>query len=313
MMTTAGRMLALSSLAIALGTTPVLAADPVAVITETRPGNGQIGVRLSGRSEWQPAQPLLALRPGDQVRATGDARAVVVLTGGGSTHTVTAASSPLTVEAPATATSGERAQVVVARVTSFLLGQQRETTYRSLSVRSARQPPLIVAPRSTRVLPDRLVFDWRGSDLARYTVRVIGPRGLVWQQADVPRAPLAYPSVAPPLEPGARYRWELEAPGHPPARAEFEVLASADAVRVREALTLLGGYPPNTAALMRAAYHCSEGLYAEARRELLLGITADSEEPAFHQLLGHVYEQTGLRDLAAEALDEADFLSRGRP
>ena len=58
------------------------AADPVGVLTEIRAERGRVEVKRAGESEWKPAQPLLALRPGDQIRATGEARASLVFTGG---------------------------------------------------------------------------------------------------------------------------------------------------------------------------------------------------------------------------------------
>lgn len=75
----------------------------------------------------------------------------------------------------------------------------------------------------------------------------------------------------------------------------------------------LPGYPRNTVILMRAGFLFEQGLYAEARQELLAAIAADPDEPSLHLLLGHVYERTGLRELAAEEFDEADFLSTRTP
>jgi Tfp pilus assembly protein PilF len=52
-----------------------------------------------------------------------------------------------------------------------------------------------------------------------------------------------------------------------------------------------------------------EGLYHEARRELLSDIGADPAEPALHLLTGHVYDKIGLKELAAEAFEEVRVLS----
>ncbi len=58
---------------------------------------------------------------------------------------------------------------MLGNVTNFLIGQQRERAYQSLSVRSVRaQPPLILAPRDTRVLPGAVSFEWAGSDRLKY-------------------------------------------------------------------------------------------------------------------------------------------------
>src|SRR5439155_1222228 len=73
--------------------------DPVAVITELHPGRGEIRVKAADETEWRTPKPLLALRPGDVVRVTGDGRVVVVLTGGRGTQTITRANAPFAVAA----------------------------------------------------------------------------------------------------------------------------------------------------------------------------------------------------------------------
>jgi hypothetical protein len=208
---------------------------------------------------------------------------------------------------------------VLSHVTSFLLGHQREKTYQSLSVRSVRaQPPVILAPRETRVLPGALAFDWAGSERLTYQIRLLGPGGaVVWEQADA-RRPLAYPADAPRLEAGTRYTWELSTRQHGVQQATFEVISAGDASRVSDALGVLtpagaGGYPPATLALMRAGLLFQETLYADARLELIAAIAAAPEEATLHLLLGHVYDRTGLGLLAAREFDEAEALAGPRP
>ena len=101
-------------------------------------------------------------------------------------------------------------------------------------------------------------------------------------------------------------------------RASFELAPPADAARVKDALTALTpaaarGYPPATLSLMRAGLLFQESLYADARRELVSAISADPEEPTLRLLLGHVYDRTGLKDLAANEFDEAEALTAPRP
>ena len=83
-------------------------------------------------------------------------------------------------------------------------------------------------------LPGAVTFEWSGSDTLRYKIRVLGPQGILWEQADLPRKPVAYPASAPALEPGVRYFWQLETEGQPMEQAEFQILAAAEAKRVRE-------------------------------------------------------------------------------
>jgi hypothetical protein len=193
------------------------------------------------------------------------------------------------------------------------MGKKKELTYVPLATRSAKQPPLLLFPRRTALLRPP-TFEWGGSDRLRYTVRVLGPQGPLWEQADLPRAPLAYPPSAPPLQPGIPYRWQLEAKGFPLQQAEFRLLSPERSVRVQSDLATLDParlteYPKNTVLLMRAGYLFEQELYDEARRELQAAIAADPDEPNLHVMLGNLYEAIGLADLAAEEYDEAQFLS----
>ncbi len=300
-----------------------LAADPVAVLTEIRAGQGEIRVKASGEAEWKAPQPLLSLRPGDQVRASADARATILFTGGRAPQTVSSGNSPFTVPAPGGAPSGERVQALVTSVTQFLVGKQDKPAYVSLyvplSTRSVKlPPPTLLAPRETRLQPGPVVFEWSGSESLRYMVRVFGPDGLLWEQGGLPRQPVPYPASAPALRSGQRYAWELHAERQPVQRAEFEILSPADGQRVQQGLGLLvpsalPGQPGSTVALLRAGFLVQEGLYHDARKELVAAIASDASEPTLHQLLGHVYDRMGMKDLATDSFDEARFLSTPRP
>ncbi|PYM27606.1 MAG: hypothetical protein DMD80_15165, partial [Candidatus Rokuibacteriota bacterium] len=137
------------------------AADPVAVLTEIQVRRGQVHVRSVGDGDWSAPKPLQSLRPGDQVRVVGDGRAVLVFTGGRGTEIVTQSNSPYSVSAQSEVGATDRVKAVIGGVTNFLLGQQKERTFQSLSVRSVRsQPPAILGPRDTRVLPGNVVFEW---------------------------------------------------------------------------------------------------------------------------------------------------------
>ena len=292
------------------------AADPVGVLTEIRADRGQVEVKRAGESQWTAAQPLLALRPGDQLRVTGEARAALVFTGGRGAQAVSASNSPFTVQPPAAAAAGDKVKGLVGSVTDFLSGKQKDLAYLPLSVRSVRPPRVAqLQPRATKVLSGAVVFEWSGSDTLRYKVRVSGPQGQLWEKGELPRRPLAYPSSAPALEPGVRYTWQLEATGQPPQETEFQVLAAADTARVRESLDLLTpaslpGYPASSVALMRAGYMLKDGLYADARRELLTALAADPDEPTLHLLLGQVYDTIGLGELAQREFIETRDLTK---
>jgi hypothetical protein len=294
------------------------AREPVAVLTEIRLGQGEVQVKVAGEADWITPQPLLMLQPGDQLRATGDGQGVIVFIGGHGAQIVTAANSPFTIHTPRGETSAEKFKAVLASVTHFLRGQRQPATYQSLAVRSLSQPMRIISPRQSRLLPSPVTFEWVGSDRLRYSVRVLGPQGLVWEQADLPRQPLRYPEAAPALSAGVRYTWELAARGHMVQQAQFEFLPATEAARVQGALALLGpgllgGYPPNTVVLLRAGLLAQEGLYHEARRELLAGIATDPGEPTLYFLLGQVYDRVGLQELAEKAFTEARQRSTRQP
>jgi hypothetical protein len=307
----------LAAALVLFSSTAAWAQDAVAVLTEIQTKKGQVHVRTANDTDWVAPKPLQALRAGDQVRVTDEGRAVLVFTGGRGTQVVTQANSPFKVDARAEGAVTDRAKAVLGNVTNFLLGQQREKTYQSLSVRSVRpQPPVILAPRETLVVAGGpLTFEWAGSDRLRYTLRLLGPQGSVWQQTDIDRKPLVY--TGPALVAGARYTVELETKEHGVLREQFEVLNANDARRVREGLAVLTpeaakGYPPSTLVLMRAGLLFQEKLYADARRELVTGIAQYPDEATLHLLLGHVYDRTGLKQLAGNEFDEAEALAAGR-
>ncbi len=293
--------------------------EPVAILTEIKAGQGEIRVKLAGQADWKAPLPLLSMRAGDQIRATGNAMVVLMFTGGQGTVTVSAANSPYTLQVPASppASGTGAAQGLVANVSRILAGKKKELTYVPLAVRGVKQPPLLLSPREGKLLGSP-VLEWAGSERLRYTVRVSSPQGLVWEQANLPRAPLLYPATAPRLSPGVSYRWELEAKDFSLQRGQFTILRPEEIVKVREVLaalapSVLPGYPMNTVVLMRAGFLFEQELYAEARKELQAAISVDQDEPNLHLMLGHVYERTGLKDLAAEEFDEAQFLSTRTP
>jgi hypothetical protein len=292
------------------------AADALAVISELRPASGDVKVRRAGESEWISARPLLTLRPGDHVRTTGEAQAVVLFSGG-SAQTVTAGNSPFVVQAPRGRSGAENAQNLLGGVVQFLIGQQRDPRYEQLSVRGPNLAPRIVSPRDTRLLPGPVTFEWTGPAAARYRVKVAGPEGAVWEAEDLPSQPISYPPSASALRPGARYTWTLTAPGKSPQQAHFEILSEADAQRVVAALgslrpEVLTGFPPSTVVVTRAGLLLQERLYTDARREILAGLAADPRAPTLRQLLGLVYERSGLEDLAIREYEEATALSSPR-
>jgi len=293
------------------------AGEPVAYIIEIHRGGGDIGVRSAAAGEWNAPQPLRPLRPGDQVRVTGDGRLVVLYHAGGAVQTISAANSPFTVPAAPPPSLTGTLRAAAAGLAEFFASKEGPPTYRKLAVRGAprnAEPPTIVAPRDTRVFAGVLTFEWDGSDRLSYGIRVLGPEGGVWERRGLPHAPVVYPATAPPLRPGVRYTWQLGTPEFGAQRASFEIVTDVDAARIRQELDLVAPgdqdvVPRNTLVLMRATILYKEGLYDEARREVDAAIAADPDEPTLHRFLGYVYERMGASRRAVEAFERARALA----
>jgi hypothetical protein len=283
------------------------------MITEIKVGRGSVEVRTAGAG-WRPATPLNTLRAGDQVQATGDAAAVVLLAGGRGAVRVDAKSSPYSVPGPQPDDGTmQKARTLLSASLGFLSAGRKEPPKALLSTRGGTRRPEILTPRNGPVLPDSLVFEWLGSQFSRYTVRVLDPTGVVLERKGVVGARFPYPPDAPALRPGVRYRFQVEALGHPPYEAWFEVLDPARAAAVREDLAqieaALGpGVSPSSLATIKGGALASDGLYHDARLLALAALARDPDEPALHILLGNLYLKTGLPALGAESLDEAQFL-----
>lgn len=292
------------------------AAEVAGVLTEVRKGQGDVRVKPAGQTDWKPGRPLMSLHAGDQVRVEGNATAGILLTGGGS-KTVTAKDSPFTVSPPTAAGGSGAAKTVIASVARILAGKQEEPSYLRLTSRSVglnRNIPAILSPRETRVLQGPVKFAWDGSDALRYSIEVIGREGRLWTASDLARRSVAYPASAPPLRPGERYQWVLQAAGYPALRSWFEMASEQDAVRIRSDLALidpsqLKDFSESTIVLMRAGLLFNERCYQEALDELAHGIETYKDEPTLRYMAAHVYDQIGLQRLAAQYFEEARTLS----
>jgi hypothetical protein len=307
-----------AALGVLLLCAPAWSSEPIAYVTEIqRKGDGSASVKRVDDREARPLQPLLVLRRGDEIRISGNVRVVLLYHAGAGTRTVDRSNSPFIVQPPTVARTNDRFQVLLATVGQVFLDQQSTPVYRRLAVRSvepAAAIPVPVSPRSTRILPGKVTFEWTGGDQPHYVVRLMSPQGVIWEVADVGGRELVYPPEAPPLIEGVRYIWEVQAAGQPTQRADFEVLSNRDAKRIAESLRTLQsaareGYSAGTVPLMRAAVLVDEGLYVDARRELQTVIAASPGEPAYHLLLGYIYDRIGLRRLAVESFERAFSLS----
>jgi hypothetical protein len=291
------------------------AAETVGLITEIKPGRGRVEVKPGAGGDWKPAGPLLALRAGDSVRASEDATAVIVLSGGRGVVRVAAASPAVLLPAAAPDDRTDRARALVESSLGFLSKTTKEAPKGLLATRGAVPPPVVLSPRASLVRAEGLTFEWVGTARGRYSVRVVGPSGPVLEQPEMTGTRLVYPEGVPALQPGARYTIEVKsAAAHPVQRAEFEVLDAERARAVARDLAdidgaLGAGASPTSVAVLRAGYLAEHRLYHEARDVLLRAIRADAEQSTLYVLLGNVYERTGLAAQAAEAFEEAQWLA----
>ncbi len=290
------------------------AAETAGMITEIKTGRGRVEVRPAGGAEWRPAAPLQALRAGDAVRATQNAWAVIVLSGGRGSLRVEAAGSPFLVPAPRPGESkAQKALGLLESSFTYLSSGTKEPLQAVLSTRGGPRPPVILSPRNGAVLPESLTFEWLGSRFSRYTIRIVGPGGAVLERAGVVGARFEYPPNAPALTPAVRYTFQVIAGNHPPQEAWFEVLDPRRTQALRRDLAdleqALGpAVSPNTLVTLRAGFLANNGLLHDARLAVIAGLTRDPDEPTLHFLLGNLYGRTGLPDQAAESYDEAHFL-----
>lgn len=304
------RVVAVLALLAVAGVAAAQSAETAGMITEIKIGHGRVEVRSGG--DWRRAGPLQTLRAGDAVRATDDAVAVVMLSGGGAVK-VAAANSPYTVAARTDDTRTQKARTLVQAGLGFLAAGQREAPTAVLSTRGAAKPPVVIAPRDTMVLPGPLALEWAGSRFTRYTVRIVGPAGTVFERRGVAGGRLDYPADAPALAAGTRYTIQVAVGEQAPQEAWFEILDAQRARAVGDDLATLtqglaGGASRNSIAVVRAGMLASAGLLHDARRVVLEALAGDPDEPGLHQALGNLYQKSGLRQLAAESYDEAQFL-----
>jgi hypothetical protein len=286
------------------------------MITEIHVGRGQVEVRSADSGRWRPATPLLTLRDGDTVEATRDAWVVIVLTGGRGSVRVDDATAPFIVNAFPMDRGPLSKGLKILEASFDFLSTTKELPLGVLGTRGGMKPPAILTPHNGLVLPDSLVFEWRGSPSSRMTVRVAGPTGLVFERPNHEGTRFRYPSDAPALAPAVRYRFQLLAARMPAQEVWFEVVDPTDAEAIRRELSEMEAalgpdVNPATLVILRAGVLASHGLLHDARLGLIEELVREPDEPTLHYLLGDLYARQGLSEEATESFAEARFLMRG--
>lgn len=287
--------------------------ETAGMITEIKVRRGKVEMKTAD-ADWHRALPLSALRAGDQVRAVGDASVIVLLTGGRGTIMVKPKNSPYTVGAPrAEESTAQRARSLLSTSLGFLASGPKEPPKAVTSSRSGNRPLEILTPRNGLILPDPLTFEWLGDRFSRYHVRITDGSTVVFERKGVVGSRLAYPLDARPLKPGVRYQLQVEVAGAKPAEAWFEIVDEARAAEVRDSLKQLDAslgrrVSQTSRAAVRGGALAADELFHDARLVVLAALAKDPDEPSLHMLLGNIYLKTGLPQLAAQSLDEAQFL-----
>lgn len=287
------------------------------MITEIRLGGGQVEIRSAEDELWRAATPLRTLKSGDRVRATADAWVILVLSGRRGIVRVDEATSPFVVAAsPAAPSQLDKGLMILEASFNFLSTTSRDLPLAILGTRAGVKPPVILTPRNGLVLPDALVFEWRGSQSSRYAVRIVGPARTVFERADLATTRFEYPKNAPPLAAGVRYRFQLLPAWHPPQEVWFEVVEPDIARRIRHDLrdleeALGPAASPATLVTLRAGFLAHNGLFHDARLGVVEELARQPDEPSLHCLLGDLYARQGLPEEAMESFAEARYLTSG--
>jgi len=287
--------------------------DAIAVITELKFNRGDIQLRTSNSAA--PAKPavLQSLYPGNVIQTSRDAVAVVFFTDGSRTVTVDEKSPSFEVRAGQAKSS--QASTKVREVAGLLLGKKKPPTYVALSVRGKAQPPTLLSPRNTKLLTDAPTFQWMGMDQQPGSVKVFGPQGMIWSADNINLTRIAYPASAPRLQPDVEYTWVIEKKGFSVNRVSFKLLAPGEVAAIKERVTELAGVSAvskTTLAVLKANFLMSKELYHDAREVLTEAIAADSDEPTLHFVLAEIYDKIGLKNLAGEEYNEAEFLAKAK-
>ncbi|MSP41581.1 MAG: hypothetical protein EXR70_24110 [Deltaproteobacteria bacterium] len=291
----------------------VNAQDALAVITELKFNRGDIQLRAS--SGAAPAKPavLQSLYAGNVIQTKGDVVAVVFFTDGSGTISVDEKNPNFEIKAGQS--KGSAAGSKVREVAGLLLGKKKPPTYVALSVRGKPQAPTLLSPRNTKLTSDAPTFQWMGMDQQPGSVKVFGPQGVIWSADNINLTKIAYPASAPRLQPEVEYSWVIEKKGFAVTRVPFKLLRSADADEVKNRLAELSSVSAaskTTFAVLKANLLMSKELFHDAREVLSEAIAADNDEPTLHFVLAELYDKIGLKNLAGEEYNEAEFLSKAK-
>ena len=287
--------------------------EAIAVITELKFNRGDIQLRATNGAAAAKPAVLQSLYPGNVIQTSRDAVAVVFFTDGSRTVTVDEKNPSFEVRAGQAKSS--QASSKVREVAGLLLGKKKPPTYVALSVRGKAQPPTLLSPRNSKLLTDAPTFQWMGMDQQPGSVKVFGPQGMIWSADNINLTRIAYPASAPKLQPDVEYTWVIEKKGFSVNRVSSKLLTPGEVAAIKERVTELAGVSAaskTTLAVLKANFLMSKDLYHDAREVLTEAIATDSDEPTLHFVLAELYDKIGLKNLAGEEYNEAEFLAKAK-
>lgn len=167
--------------------------------------------------------------------------------------------------------------------------------------------PFLISPRRTAILEEKPLFRWNAVPNATwYTVHLRGPTGVIWQ-AETHQTEIRYPDQ-PPLQPGIGYALIIQSSTGTSSTDEgipglgFRLLDRTQAQTIQAMTTEIAQQEMNEEAKAIALAHLYNGeeLTSNAIQTLEVALAKGKRTPAIYQLLGDLYLQVRLNQLARD-------------
>jgi hypothetical protein len=214
-----------------------------------------------------------------------------------------------TVPPPSPSPQGQQAHPrrVLAKLDGFDLAPGKASANQIGGASRGAGPKLVLyAPHKAKIYTLRPAFSWRGEPSAGYKFHIQDVTGAFSWERDVTGTSIAYPSDAPPLEPGVTYLWRVDpvSPllGPPPPAAMVVVVGGAERTQLETELSQIpgAGLDADTA---RARYFFNQRLWYDALMTCSDLIAQFPNRPDLYEMRAMLYYQLP----ATESLAEADL------
>lgn len=299
------------------------AQNRVALLTDI---NGTVEVARAGSQSFAPAEWGTQLFEGDRIRTAENARTALLFSNGNmlslegnASMTVSASSiaSPA-LSGPVRELDGELL-AVASDVMLHRAGEGEIAVLGGLRNAPSGEALNAVYPVNTLIASTAPTFSWgavEGFDV--YTVKVQSAGSTVWS-GTTDEAEIAYPASAPTLEPGVTYYWQVEAedmldivssPLYSFEIADAATAASVDANQSRIQSMFDGQSGSSEYWYVLGTYYAGQDLLGDAVLAFNRIAEQHPQSASVHRILGGLYNQTGQKDAAIQALQKAVSLSQ---